>query len=271
MCTRFYLEQEDTYIQSTIKAVQHSSLTVLMQKQLGKNVITSGEVHPTDIAAVIASNKKGDRAVFPMIWGFTLPSQFYSSVASSLHDQNGENPKRKPKTRPGVLVNCRVETASKKPLWKDSWSEHRCIIPASYYYEWGPSTSDQMIINTLSPAADRKPVPAISSGNVVIPTVKNRKSDNRKMKYTIRPRVENNAESNDITYLAGLYRMENGFPHFAVLTREPGESIRFIHDRMPVILRRDQINDWINPHSNMQMIEVIVQTSLTDMDVMRSV
>ena len=37
MCTRFYIEQEDPHIQSTIKAVQHSSLTVLMQKQLEKN------------------------------------------------------------------------------------------------------------------------------------------------------------------------------------------------------------------------------------------
>ena len=270
MCTRFYIEQEDPHIQSTIKAVQHSSLTVLMQKQLDKNVVTSGEVRPTDIAAVIASNKNGDRAVFPMIWGFTSTSQLRPSSHSS-HVQDRGNQNNKPKSRPGVLVNCRVETASKKPLWKDSWAEHRCIIPASYYFEWGPATSDQIIINMFSPADGRIPVPAISSDNAVISTVKDRKSNKRKIKYAIRPCVENKAEGNEVTYLAGLYRMENGFPHFAVLTREPGETIRFIHDRMPVILKQDQINDWINPHSKMQTIEAIVQTALTDMDCMKSV
>ena len=141
MCTRFYIEQEDPHIQSTIKAVQHSSLTVLMQKQLDKNVVTSGEVRPTDIAAVIASNKNGSRTVFPMIWGFTSPSQFRPS-----HVQDREKQNNKSKSRPGMLVNCRVETASKKPLWRNSWAEHRCIIPSSYYFEWGPATSDQIII-----------------------------------------------------------------------------------------------------------------------------
>ena len=67
-------------------------------------------------------------------------------------------------------------------------------------------------------------------------------------------------------YLAGLYRIENGYPHFAVLTREPGDRIRFIHDRMPVILKRDNIDAWINPQSRMEIIENLAMTSLTDMD-----
>ena len=57
--------------------------------------------------------------------------------------------------------------------------------------------------------------------------------------------------------------MENGYPHFAVLTREPGESIRFIHNRMPVILRADQINDWINPEAKP---EEIIQEAITEME-----
>ena len=69
-----------------------------------------------------------------------------------------------------------------------------------------------------------------------------------------------------ITYLAGLYTIEeaNGIkvPVFTVLTREPGEEISFIHDRMPVILGKENVENWMDPQSN--PVE-IVKTALTDM------
>lgn len=37
---------------------------------------------------------------------------------------------------------------------------------------------------------------------------------------------------------------------FSILTREPAESIAFIHDRMPVILAPDIKTDWLNPKYN---------------------
>ncbi len=47
--------------------------------------------------------------------------------------------------------------------------------------------------------------------------------------------------------MCGLYRIENGYPVFVVLTREASDSVSFIHDRMPLILPGDKINTWINP------------------------
>ena len=51
--------------------------------------------------------------------------------------------------------------------------------------------------------------------------------------------------------MAGLYRIEEikgiKVPVFTILTREPIEEIRFIHDRMPVILPKDSIREWVNP------------------------
>lgn len=48
-------------------------------------------------------------------------------------------------------------------------------------------------------------------------------------------------------FLAGLYRMELDRPVFSILTKEPVESIAFIHNRMPVILPNDVMKDWLNP------------------------
>ena len=58
-------------------------------------------------------------------------------------------------------------------------------------------------------------------------------------KYLIQP------SGVSITYLCGLYRFEDDLPVFTVLTREPSEELKEIHDRMPLILPGNTINDWI--------------------------
>ncbi len=61
-------------------------------------------------------------------------------------------------------------------------------------------------------------------------------------------------EGSGVTWLAGLYRIEEmagiRVPVFAILTREPGDRIRFIHDRMPVILPGEAIEAWIDPKAD---------------------
>jgi putative SOS response-associated peptidase YedK len=75
-------------------------------------------------------------------------------------------------------------------------------------------------------------------------------------KYRIRPKDAS------MTWLCGLYRIENGLPVFVVLTREPGESIRFIHDRMPPIMPEDLTGEWIRPAARP---EDLLPHALTDM------
>ena len=203
MCCRYYIE-ETNEMQAIVSDMMRSSL-VRKWNELYP-IKTYGEMSPTDIVPVIASNRNRQRAVFPMKWGFTGKT---------------------------LLMNARVETAATKPTFKDAWKSHRCIVPASYYFEWGHPIK-------LNPADGR------------ISESKNRNRKSRKTKYAIQ------SENELITYLAGLYRLENGYPHFAVLTREPDEEIRFIHNRMPVILKADQINTWINPQSTIEEINHII-------------
>ena len=111
MCTWFYADKSS--LSGFISRAQQLSLTHAIAKVMSRPSAMSGNIRPTDMAAVLAPNKQGDMAVFPMIWGFTHESS----------------------SRP--LINCRIETADQKPVWRESWYKRRCIIPASWYYEWG--------------------------------------------------------------------------------------------------------------------------------------
>lgn len=79
-------------------------------------------------------------------------------------------------------------------------------------------------------------------------------------KYLIQPK------DSHTTMLAGLYRIEERkglqVSVFSVLTRDATEELREIHDRMPVILQREDVESWIKPDGNPQEIS---QRALTEM------
>ena len=77
-----------------------------------------------------------------------------------------------------------------------------------------------------------------------------------KSKYAIQP------QGQSLTWLCGLYRLEEGLPAFVILTREPAEDIRFIHDRMPLMLPRDQVDAWISPREKPESIIAFAQTRM---------
>jgi len=128
------------------------------------------------------------------------------------------------------VVNCRLETVSQKEMWKDSWFRRRCVIPCSWYFEWE---------HFRSPDGKRSKV-----GD----------------KYLIQPK------DSYTTMLAGLYRIEERrglqVPVFSVLTRDAIGDLRGIHDRMPLILRREDVAAWVRPDGNPQEIS---QRFLTEM------
>ncbi len=46
-------------------------------------------------------------------------------------------------------------------------------------------------------------------------------------------------------YMAGIWKIYNNIPRFVILTTKANESVSDIHNRMPVILRRDIFKDWL--------------------------
>ncbi len=200
MCCRYYMEMSPR-LRPIVEAAQRSGLYRKNIARLAKPLTAEGEVFPGALVPVLAPDRSGAKAVFPMIWGYRVPGI----------DR--------------IIANARVETDPEKPSFRDGWAAHRCVIPASWYYEWQ---------HTLSP------------------TGRPRTGD----KYAIMPR------EGDMTWLCGLYRMEDDYPHFVVLTRAPGESVSPIHDRMPFILPEREIDSWIDPNRNPHML---LSAALTDM------
>lgn len=73
---------------------------------IGDELISHGRVCPSDTVAAFA----GDAAL-PMQWGFHLPND-------------------------RLLINARSETAAAKPMFSAPLQNARCILPASYFFEW---------------------------------------------------------------------------------------------------------------------------------------
>ena len=210
MCMSLRIEPRE--MDEVLIKIRKMALAQKMSLKLGKSLYMSGDLYPSDIAPVLAPNKYGNMAIFPMAWGFTHKAT------------------HKP------LANCRVETAENKLLWRDSWYRRRCVIPASWYYEWG------------------YPVYEDDSRSMI------EHRNSKKVKFAIQ------TEGSDITYIAGLYRYEEHdgmqIPMFSILTREAAGTVRDIHDRMPLILDKDNVLDWIRPNGNPS---TIVEKALSNM------
>ena len=50
---------------------------------------------------------------------------------------------------------------------------------------------------------------------------------------------------NELILLAGIYHEEHGKYHYTILTAQANESMQPVHDRMPLMIGRDEINTWI--------------------------
>lgn len=129
-------------------------------------------------------------------------------------------------------------------------ASNRKLEPQAFGMKWGYQLPDgKLIFNARSETAAQKAMFAdgMRQHRCLIPAdsyYEWQKTGQGKQKYEIAPGFTNGF------FLAGIYRIEQGRPVFSILTKEPAESIAFIHNRMPVILPNDTMNDWLNPGFN---------------------
>lgn len=217
MCCRYFIDDKVDEFAEYFEQAASSPLTMKMVAKLGKPLKTAGEINPGDMVPVIARDKRGAVRTFPMVWGFAPQATGKFGLKSS-----------------GPLFNARVETASQKPSFSEAWTSHRCVIPASYFFEWGPP-----------PVEEDAPVQLTRAG---------------KARYIIQPKGAS------VTWMAGLYRMEQDgdltYPTFTVLTRDSTGDMKSVHDRMPVMLPATLIPTWTDPSENPSWISKSAITRL---------
>ncbi|QSX07877.1 SOS response-associated peptidase [Alkalibacter rhizosphaerae] len=104
MCGRYFIadDQEEREIKKIIKDIEDRS------KAVGNPIdLKTGEIFPTNVVPVLTKDVPQ-----AMAWGF-----------------KGFQGK-------GHLINARVETANQKPTFRTPYSQNRCLIPASWFFEW---------------------------------------------------------------------------------------------------------------------------------------
>ena len=115
------------------------------------------------------------------------------------------------------LINGRIESLLEKPSFKDSVVRRRAVIPASGYYEWHVN------------------------------------SDGTKQPFFI------NAGADGMLALAGIYEWwadpskpandpNRWLLSASLITKHTAPELEHIHDRNPVLLSPDTIEEWLDPH-----------------------
>lgn len=107
------------------------------------------------------------------------------------------------------LINARSETAAEKPSFRAAFKRRRCLIPADGFYEWQRTASNK-----------------------------------KKQPFYIHFR------NRELFAFAGLWEQWEGadgsyLETCTILTTEPNELMAPIHNRMPVIIPKDDYGRWL--------------------------
>lgn len=109
-------------------------------------------------------------------------------------------------------INARAETVDTQPSYREAYKARRCLVPINAFYEWsGPK--------------------------------------GHRTKWRIRLKDE------DLFAVAGLWERwrdpetREAVDTYTIITTAANEAIAKLHDRMPVVLRREDEERWLDPNA----------------------
>ncbi len=122
------------------------------------------------------------------------------------------------------LINARDDTIFEKPTWKSAVLRRRALIPADGFYEWKQLST----------------------------------SSSQKQPFYIYPK------QHKLFAFAGVWSVwrdaaDRELKTFSIITTKPNREMKTIHDRMPVILQRNDEPTWTNHlYTSRQHIESLL-------------
>ena len=119
------------------------------------------------------------------------------------------------------MINARAETVATRGAFSESFSARRCLVPASGFYEWESRPSG------------------------------------KQPWWIHRP-------DGSLFAMAGIWSVWSApdgmrIATFAILTRSAPASIRWLHDRVPVILREIVWDDWLAPGTTVPFLNAVLE------------
>jgi putative SOS response-associated peptidase YedK len=118
------------------------------------------------------------------------------------------------------MINARSETVTERTAFRDAFERRRCLIPADGFYEWRQAAGVKIPMRIT---LDEKPFAFAG--------------------------IWERWQKGDT---APLYTC-------SILTTSPAESIASIHDRMPVILRPEQYDIWLDHGTDETTLRSLLQ------------
>jgi len=166
----------------------------------GKVLPADWNISPTKEIYVIRNNSNAKRELVNLSWGLIAP--WSKSSKEAIKSQSS-------------AINARTESVDIKPTFKNAFKYHRCLIPATGYYEWATELGD-------------------------IPS---------KQPFYI------HSKTNETLAFAGIYsswKDESGVikESAALITRPAVDFLEKIHHRMPTFLPNDRWDIWLNSKQN---------------------
>ena len=115
------------------------------------------------------------------------------------------------------------------------------ITPKEIMWGFPGKDKNKLIINARSESAHQKAMfsESLAHRRCIIPARSFYEWDKEKNKVTY------SRSDTSAIYLAGIYNRFNNADRFTVLTTAANESISDIHDRMPVVIEKESISDWL--------------------------
>lgn len=145
------------------------------------------------------------------------------------------------------LINARAEEILTKKSYSEAFKKRRCIVPLSGFYEWrrGPSVSRP---SRKESSQGMLPLDGLDLPALTSPA-------QTKTPFAIR------LKGDEIMSVAGVWEhwvdKKSGevVDSFAIITTSSNEIMSSIHDRMPVILRKEDEGEWLDP-SNQDVLKL---------------